>query len=315
MSAFGKMPDTMNDQIFPAGSASRELRDLQSGMGAAMAKIPVPELVAIVDMDVRSRFSSLTNDVQRRGFLDAIVGKLDGSIDGWAKIYAAAAILEEQQDYWLSQGYASFASFWREKAGPIFGAMKELEDLFQYARIACPSMFLCDPLSEDGITARLESLRLAVSAMEHHSPSLPRKRVFESIDEARAFVAVALQWELASNRSIQYRMYRIKRDRPDIAARLLAGEYFVTLPSGLIGIDIGRAENEVFGGGSKIQRRPRTGTQDQTQHSAAAELQNDIDGELDHVLRNAEEFDSVREHVIERFKKVPWLVAAIAESR
>lgn len=278
---------------------SRSIRDHLAGHNVA-ATIPIPELVAITGGDVRDRFASLENDEQRQGFLDAVTGKLDSNWGNWAKFYEAVAIVREQKDYWQGKGFDSFDSFWRAKAGPAFQSFKELESIYNFAKTACPELFGIDFDGARQLRKKLEKLS-AVPALANHGGEGRRikKRLYSGTEEAHAAVKQAMTWHNAGGTSLEYRLAKLKRDRPDIAARILAGEFFKTLGTGQIGIDMAAAEREAYG---EPLRKPKPTT-------------TGVGSNVAKMIRSAAKSQAVRQQVIDELRAIPWLVDALTSSK
>jgi hypothetical protein len=297
-------------------SESRALRDNLIGADALDSRIPIPEFIAVTDPDIRRHFASLENDIQRQGYLDELLEKLKYSIHGWVKFYEAASILREQRRYWRHLGYSSFEEFWRDRAGPTFRSFKELEDVFCFAKIACPELFNMDTRNTRRLYGQLDKLNSSASRRSRINRVTGRKRVFESVDEARVAIIHAMKWSMVSNRSFEYRVYRIKRDRPDVAAQLLAGKYFKRLASGLYAIDLIRAEREAFGESSphrKVQPIASKVRRAMPDSSIASEDVVVLE-EVDHVIDVASHSRQVRAQIIDRLRAVPWVVRALSAS-
>ncbi len=224
---------------------SRTLRDQLAGRNVA-ATIAVPELITLQGLDVRSRFLSLENETQRTGFLDAIIAKVTGNLGNWAKFYEAVELVRQHRPYWQQQGYTSFDDFWHAVAGPCFRSFKELEDIYSFAKTACPELFQLDFDAARHLARKINDLR-AVPALEAHGGVRIKKRHYASNAEAHAAVVQASKWYNAGGNSLEYRLARLKRDRPDIAAAVLSGQYFRTLHTGSVGIDMAAAERDAYG--------------------------------------------------------------------
>lgn len=276
---------------------SKAVRDDLAGHNVA-ASVPIPELIAITGGDVRGRFASLENDVQRQGFLDAITAKLDSNWGNWAKFYEAVAILREQKAYWQAKGFDSFDSFWRAKAGPSFQSFRELESIYNFAKTACPELFGIDFEGARQLRKRLEQLD-AIPALKVHGQQKIKKRFYSGTDEAHAAVAEANTWHNAGGKSLEYRLAKIKRDRPDIAARVLAGEYFRTLGTGQIGIDMAAAEREAYGEPTRKSPPKPSG----------------VGSNVAKMIRSAAKSQTARQQVIDELRTIPWLVDALTNSK
>jgi len=276
---------------------SRAIRDNRAGHNIA-ATVPIPELVLIASGDVRERFAALENDEQRQGFLDAITAKLDSNWGNWAKFYEAVAIIREQRAYWKDKGFDSFESFWREKAGPAFQSFKELESIYNFAKTACPELFGIDFEGAKELRKKLEKLK-AVPPLTNYGGTRVKKRLYSGTEEAHAAVTQAMAWHNAGGTSLEYRLAKLKRDRPDIAARILAGEFFKTLGTGQIGIDMAAAEREAYG---EPQRKPK-------------QASTGVGSNVAKMIRSAAKSQAARQQVIDELRAIPWLVEALASKK
>lgn len=276
---------------------SRAIRDHLAGHNVA-ATIPIPELVAITGGDVRDRFASLENDEQRQGFLDAVTGKLDSNWGNWAKFYEAVAIVREQKSYWQGKGFDSFDDFWRAKAGPAFQSFKELESIYNFAKTACPELFGIDFEGAKQLRKKLERLS-AIPALANNGGIRAKKRLYAGVGEAHAAVTQAMTWHNAGGTSLEYRLAKLKRDRPDIAARILAGEFFKTLGTGQIGIDMAAAEREAYG---EPLRKPKPAT-------------TGVGNNVAKIIRSAAKSQAARQQVIDELSAISWLVEALTSNK
>ena len=120
---------------------------------------------------------------------------------------------------------------------------------------------------------------------------------------------------MVSNRSFEYRLYRIKRDRPDVAAELLAGKYTVRLDNGQYAIDLIRAEREVYGisyGGRNCSSSPMGATASSPRAAAAERLR--IQREIRHLVRVSARSPDYQRLILEQLRSVTWLVRELAGS-
>lgn len=275
-------------------SESKAVRDNLTGHNVA-ATVPIPELISITSGDVRGRFASLENDEQRQGFLDSITTKLDSNWGNWAKFYEAVSIIREQKAYWQAKGFDSFENFWRAKAGPAFQSFKELEGIYNFAKTACPELFGIDFEGAKQLRKKLEKLS-SIPALAQNGVTKAKKRLYSDTTEAHAAVTQAMGWHNAGGTSLEYRLAKLKRDRPDIAARILAGEFFKELGTGQIGIDMAAAEREAYG---EVTRKPKRQA-------------SNIGSEVAKTIRSAAKSQTSRQQVINELREIPWLMEALA---
>jgi hypothetical protein len=274
---------------------SRKVRDDLAGHNIAAA-IPIPELVSLEAVDVRMRFHSLENETQRRSFLDGIISKLGSNLGNWAAFYEAVEIVREHDAYWRGKGYRSFDEFWKAAAGPCFRSFKELEDIYNFAKTACPEMFQLDFEAARIWAQQVHDLR-AVPALDGHGGVRIKKRHYEDNDEAHAAVVQASKWYNAGGNSLEYRLAKIKRHRPDIAAAVLAGDYFRVLASGRIGIDMVAAERDAYGENARVRKQRRSSV-----HAAV---------KVAGAIRALAESSTERQLLVNELSNIDWLVNAL----
>ena len=275
---------------------SRTIRDNLAGRSSGMA-VPTPELIALNAMDIRRRFHSLENDSQRSGFLDAIVSKRGRNLGDWARFYEAVEIVREQDDYWKGKGYKTFENFWHDTAGPSFRSFKELEDVYNFAKTACPELFNIDFNGARQLRKRLKALSNTRSGQMATAGS-SKKRLYADTSEAHAALREAMQWHNAGGTSLEYRLAKLKRDRPDIAARVIAGEYFKYLRTGQIGIDMAAAERAAYGEKSRRLNRPVN-----------------VGERVYRIIRESARSSSMRAEILEGLAKIGWVVDGLHQLR
>ncbi len=276
---------------------SRALRDRAAGHNLA-APIPVPELISMQGQDVRSRFEVLENESQRTSFLDTIIDKLNSNFGNWAGFYEAVDVVRGHELYWREKGYATFDEFWKVSAGPSFRSFKELEDIYNFAKTACPELFNLDFDAACAWVNRLAQLRALVPRVAPASLPL-KKRHYSDCDEAHAAVLQASKWYNAGGHSLEYRLARLKRDRPDIAAAVLAGRYFKSLPTGAIGIDLLAAELDAYGARPKTRRSGSRASGPKGPQQVVARI------------RAMAKSSAMRDSMVLELSRIGWLVRAL----
>lgn len=278
--------------------SSRKVRDNLAGHNVAAA-IPIPELVSLEAVDVRTRFHSLENETQRCSFLDGIISKLGSNLGNWAAFYEAVEIIREHDAYWRGKGYRSFDEFWRAAAGPCFRSLKELEDIYNFAKTACPEMFQLDFEAARNWAQQVHDLR-TLTALDADGGVRIKKRHYADNEEAHAAVVQASRWYNAGGKSLEYRLAKIKRDRPDIAAAVLAGDYFRVLSTGRIGIDIVAAERDAYGENACIRKRQRSAVRTAAKVAGA--------------IRALALSSTERQLLVSELSNIDWLVDALLKS-
>jgi hypothetical protein len=303
-----------NDATSSFAMTASGWRDRATGTEALRNHVPVPEFIAVTEPDVRRQFASLKNEDQRHAYLDALMGRLDASVISWTTFYEAVSIIRDHRPYWRKQGYSNFAEFWQLRAGPTFEAWRELEDIYAFAKLACPQLFELDTQRARRLSDRLNTLSAPTSRKRLHVQG--SKRVFETPAAATEAIRNALNWTMVGNRSFEYRLYRLKRDRPAIAASLLSGEFTVRLDSGKYSIDLIRAERLVYGDDYRLHGgnagKPKNGPGKRMQSHASDAKK--VLRELDHVADVAKHSPDIQQQIVRRLQKLPWLVEAIAQS-
>lgn len=304
-----------NDGIYGSTISASVWRDRATGTEALRSHVPVPEFIAVTEPDVRRQFASLKNEDQRQAYLDALMGRLDASVISWTTFYEAVSLVRDHRPYWRKQGYSNFADFWQEHAGPTFEAWRELEDIYAFAKLACPQLFELNNQRARRLSDRLNMLSGPTTRKRRRVQGT--KRIFETPADATEAIRHALNWTMVSNRSFEYRLYRLKRDRPAIAASLLSGKFTVRLDSGQYAIDLIRAERLAYGDDYRLQgsnngaQKNRSGKGPQ---SHAAEVKKVL-RELDHVADVAKHSPDIQHQIVERLQKLPWLLEAIAQTQ
>lgn len=272
-------------------SESRLIRDNHAGHSSGAA-IPTPQLIALNAMDIRRRFKSLENENQRCAFLDAIVAKVGGNLGDWSRFYEAVDIVREHESYWRTKGFSSFEDFWHTVAGPSFRSFKELEDVYNFAKTACPELFHIDFSGAKLLRKRLSVLVNVPSADTHGGG---KKRLYADTDEAHAALREAIRWHNAGGTSLEYRLARLKRDHPNIAARVLAGEYFKEFRTGHIGIDMTAAERDAYGEGRRKPVKPLS-----------------VSERIARQIRAAAKSSSARQDILDALSRIGWLAEGLA---
>lgn len=298
------------------------MRDALTGHNAAMSAVPMPELVAIAGGEVREKYASLENEEQRRGFLSSITIKLSSNWGNWAKFYEAVSLLREHEEYWKSEGFSDFDEFWREKAGPAFRSFKELEDIYNFAKTACPELFGLDFDGAKRLREQLERLKSIPALNPKGGWQNAKKRLYSGKDEAHAAVAQAMTWRNAGGTSLEYRLAKIKRDRPDVAAKILAGEFFRTLSTGQVGIDMAAAEREAYG---ELQRKARPAKRTikpeesldkrETEQASQSSRPLAMGEEMIRLVRAAAKSKAARQLIIDELRAVTWLVNGLTKDQ
>lgn len=279
---------------------SKTRRDNLAGRNVAAA-IAVPELITLQELDVRRRFLSLENETQRTSFLDGIVAKLDSNLGNWARFYEAIEIVREHRPYWQGKGYRSFDEFWHTVAGPCFRSFKELEDIYSFAKTACPELFHLDFEAARRWAKQISDLR-AIPPLNAYGGVRIKKRHYADRGEAHAAVVQASKWYNAGSHSLEYRLARLKRDRPDIAAGVLAGRYFKTFSNGRIGIDLLEAERDAYGERLQQERRERRQTEVRKAPPAVSVASQ---------IRSLAQSSAARQSVALELSNIRWLVNAL----
>ena len=175
--------------------------------------------------------------------------------DGWATFYAAIGFVKENDWYWKDKGHKTFESFWIENGVEGFSTFSDLEQIHHFAKMACPELFGVDIKTAKELFSQVEYLA-GIEAMNSHgrsdkknTASAKAKKVFESHGEAMERVVGASTYRPSTfgSNSIERRMARIKRDKPNVAARILAGEFIRKHASGIFTVDMKAAEIAAYG--------------------------------------------------------------------
>ena len=187
----------------------------------------------------------------KKGLLSEIVRTSDISGSQWAKYYEAIAFLKENDWYWKDQGFADFESFWQEHTGNGFQAWAELESMYNFAKIACPELFTITKDEATELYKELEKLRQISAATGHGGE---RKKVFETEAHAKQRLLEVASTKI-SGQSLEKRFARLRRDAPEVAAKLLQGEFLRKTTAGFFYIDMASAERIAYGESTRADKR------------------------------------------------------------
>ena len=224
---------------------------------------------------VNDTYGRLETDAERKAFFDEFLKvQRAGFGSAWVAIYQTVDLMRQNDWYWQSAGFDSFDAFWREQGEALFGQWAELENLYHYAKQAAPELFeleLKDAKAQAQIDLLRANLSLIQPAAAHGGKRAGAGRPSENqVDRdklelnPRQQAALSLLgpatedaryqkgWADGRNdksrggTSLRYRFERLRRDRPDIADRLLAGEakFFPIDKHGQVRIDMVAAEVE-----------------------------------------------------------------------
>jgi hypothetical protein len=193
----------------------------------------------------------------RRAAIDRMLEATNNGSE-WDRYYSGVSFIRDSEWYWRERGFNSFEEFWHQCGGKAFGEFSELENLYNFAKTACPDLFKMD------VDQAMEAHRLVATQAATLSRVLPLKShggegrankikakssqaFFDSAKDAKDRLIGAASYVPASGSSLERRFARIRRDRPDVASDLLTGKYIKKVKSGLWEIDIAAAELLVYG--------------------------------------------------------------------
>lgn len=224
---------------------------------------------------VNDTYGRLETDEERRAFFDEFLKvQRAGFGSAWVAIYQTVDLMRQNDWYWKSAGFDSFDAFWREQGEALFGQWAELENLYHYAKQAAPELFELE-LKEAKVKAQIDLLRANLSLIQpaathggkRDGAGRPKKNQVDSCKldlTLRQQAALDLLgpssksadyqagWADGRNdkarggNSLRYRFERLRRDAPQVADRMLAGEekFFPIDKHGQVRIDMVAAEVE-----------------------------------------------------------------------
>lgn len=279
---------------------------LDRSAGVEDAHRAVPLIVMRANRNIRDALDNITKaePERRQGALDELVRLLERDPMRWAEVYEVADYLREQEDYWRAEGYEAFEDFWRHKASTAFASLKELEEAYNYAALACPDLFNMDWLeakTEAGQIAKLRSVRPAQPNGVNVQHAKSRSGELQE-SEALAKVQAGGRYVSKGTNTFERRVAKIKRDRPDIYADMEAGRYFRKTGSGAVTIDLIAAERDAYGD------RPKKKSAKQLEDAASRNVRRAIEH-----IRKVSKSSTARGMLIEELKATPWIVKALSK--
>ena len=224
---------------------------------------------------VTTLYGELETDKERKAFFDEFLKRQrNGFGEAWMCIYQTVDLIRTNDWYWKDSGFDSFEAFWQTQGQALFGKWAELENLYHYARQAAPELFEVD-LSEAKTKAQIDLMRAKLSliqpAAKHGGKRAGAGRPANNQDthanlELDPKQQAALNLLGPGNQSADYqagwaagrsdkarggnsmtkRFERLRRDHPEIADRMLAGEdkFFPVDKHGQVRVDMVAAEIE-----------------------------------------------------------------------
>jgi hypothetical protein len=225
-------------------------------------------------------YGRLETEEERKAFFDEFLKRQrSGFAEAWLCIYQTVDLIRENDWYWKEAGFESFEAFWQEQGAALFGKWAELENLYHYAKQAAPELFELE-LNEAKVKAQIDLMRATLSLLlpagPHGGNRNPEGRNQHSrngsgqVDsckldlDPRQQAALELLgpggksaeyqagWADGRNdkarggNSLRYRFQRLRRDCPEVADRILAGEakFFPVDRHGQVRVDLVAAEIE-----------------------------------------------------------------------
>lgn len=233
----------------------------QESAGRALVGSIAPKLLFLSDpeaafeqIDAENLLTPEQRTERKRGALLQIMMVSAMSGKDWANYYRAIDFVKKNDWFWKELGFDSFDAYWKDQTGEAFQAWSELEGMYNFAKIACPKMFTMTREEAFLLYGELARLR-TVAPMPAHGTNRHTK-IFDTKDEAILRIAQASSYRQVSSGSLERRYARIRRDKPEIAAKILQGEYLKETESGKISIDMAKAETEIYGQPKRATRAP-----------------------------------------------------------
>lgn len=246
----------------------------------------------------RKAFGELAEDEARRAYLDMIdraITARASDTSGWASLYEAADFMREHEEFWTELGFATFEDYWRDRAGRYFSSLHELEAAYNYAVVACPELFNVDWNEATQQAQAVARIRQVPAAMPHGIKRTHGGHYLTE-EDASARVIEGGDWVDRGGESFEYRVSRIKRDRPDVFNQMVAGAFFKKTQTGVVTIDLKAAE--AAAGTRKPKVRP------QKELSGRARM---LASTVKNQLRN----NTSQNVFIDGLLNLPWVVNAL----
>ena len=233
----------------------------QESAGRALVGSIAPKILFLSDpeaafeqIDAENLLTEEQRIERKRGALLQIMLVSAMSGKDWANYYRAIDFVRKNDWFWKELGFDSFDNYWKAQTGEAFQAWSELEGMYNFAKIACPKMFTMTREEAFLLYGELARLRSAAPMGPHGTNR--HTKIFDTKDEAILRIAQASSYRNVSSGSLERRYARIRRDKPELAAKILQGEYLKETESGKISIDIGKAETEIYGQPKRTTRAP-----------------------------------------------------------
>jgi hypothetical protein len=253
--------------------------------------------------EFRKAFGELAEDGARRAYLDTIdraITAKTSDTSSWASLYEAADFIREHEEFWKELGFSSFDDYWRDRVGEYFSDWRELEMAYNYAVLACPELFAIDWNEASQMAQHLNHLRQIEPLAEHGSNQHVKRTHtghYLSEDDAARRVAQAAAWENLGSTSLEYRVGKIRRERPDVYDRMLKREFFKKTHAGKVMIDLKGAEAAARL--DKPRVRPK-----KEQLSRGKQLATGVKNQL-------KESNTSQRVFIDELLNIPWVIKAL----
>jgi hypothetical protein len=167
-------------------------------------------LVEVSGSKAREAYTKLRNKDERREMLNGIANNIDIKANRWVDFYEAIKLVEENDWYWRECGYAGFQPFLKDTIGTSLEQWRELEDLYNYAKAACPQLFHIDDATAAKMTRKMETIAAA-----------PKNGGDRKSDLRNQMTAAMKKTAVQGQYSLERVVARVKRDRPDVIAAAL----------------------------------------------------------------------------------------------
>ena len=216
---------------------------------------------------VADQFTDLETPQEQKGYFDEWLGKQRQYFpQRWVEIYEVISLIKVAEWYWQDLGFDSFDAFWAENGEPVFGAWAEMEQTHHYAKLAAPHLFDVSWDKARQMAAIGNELSRIQPAKKNGQRGPAQKGVPPGtafLDEAKAKALQTAVPELCSpekqegikigknlqsrgSNSNHTRFKRLRRDAPEVAAKVMAGDeaYFLTDKHGQVKLNLKPAEVE-----------------------------------------------------------------------
>ena len=216
---------------------------------------------------VADQFTDLETPQEQKGYFDEWLGKQRQYFpQRWVEIYEVISLIKVAEWYWQDLGFDSFDAFWAENGEPVFGAWAEMEQTHHYAKLAAPHLFdvswdkarqmaaignrlqQMEPAKKNGQRGPAQKGGPVGQAFLTEAKADALKKAIPELlpPEVQNGVKIGKDLQRGGSNSVDRRFARLRRDAPEVAAKVMAGDeaYFLTDKHGQVKLNLKPAEVE-----------------------------------------------------------------------